>query len=82
MECRKAARGVPRARNLLVELGEDGRYFGHDLLGVLHSAGGGLERRHDLLLELLLGLALKDHLLERADKLRDTMIVSHSCSQK
>ncbi len=56
-----------------MELGEDGRHFGHDLLGVLHAAGGGLERLDDLLLELLLGLTLNDHLLERSHKLRSKM---------
>ena len=55
--------------DLFVELGEDDRHFGHDLLGVLHAARGGLERLRNLLLELLLGLALEDHLLERAGEL-------------
>ena len=63
-----------------MKLGEDGGQFGHDFLGVLHAAGGGLERRHDLLLELLLALALEDHLLERANELREAMMMSHSCA--
>jgi hypothetical protein len=69
---KESCNNAASAWNLFVELGEDGGHFGHDFLGVLHAAGGGLERLRDLLLEFLLGLALEDHLLERAGELRST----------
>ena len=55
--------------DLFMELGEDGRYLGHDFLGVLNPGRRCLDGGDDFLLELVRGFALADHLLEGANEL-------------